>query len=202
VAVSDRIARILGAFENRSGALSLTEVADAAGLPLSTTHRLVSELAAAGLLERDEERRYAVSLRLYAIGSRAPQVHAHPAQAQRELRALAARADRPVFLSVPNGGRFVVVDALNSPADDVGIRGGDLVRFEPFGDATGLSVTAIQSDSRLLVSALAGDARQRARAVVTAVAHAGDDIPQVARSVMWTARRMAPPRTVRVRRAG
>ena len=200
MAVSDRIARILGAFENRSGALSLTEIADAAGVPLSTTHRLVSELAAAGLLERDEERRYAVSLRLYAIGSRAPQVHTLPAQAQRELRALAAQVDRPVFLSVPNGSRFVVVDALNAPADDAGIREGDLVRFEPSGEASGLSVTAVPSGSRLLVSAPAGAAGQRA--MVTVVAHAGDDIPHLARFVMWTARRMTPPRTVRVRRAG
>ncbi len=63
---------VLDAFTTAAPALSLSEIARRAGLPLTTTHRLVAELRAAGALERDVDGTYRIGLRLWEIGSLAP----------------------------------------------------------------------------------------------------------------------------------
>jgi DNA-binding IclR family transcriptional regulator len=65
--VASRIASILMAFGN-GGTHSLTELAGLAGLPISTTHRLVGELVSRRVLERTEEGGYRVGLPLRMIG--------------------------------------------------------------------------------------------------------------------------------------
>jgi DNA-binding IclR family transcriptional regulator len=61
----------LEAFEKVGFALSLSQIADHAGLPLSTTHRLVGELAAWGAVDRDGNGRYHVGLRLWEVSQNA-----------------------------------------------------------------------------------------------------------------------------------
>src|ERR1700741_4907324 len=63
---------VLDAFTTDASALSLSEIARRAGLPLTTTHRLVAELRVAGALERDVDGTYRIGLRLWEIGSLAP----------------------------------------------------------------------------------------------------------------------------------
>lgn len=63
---------MLEAFRPASPALTLSEISRRAALPLTTTHRLVAELRAAGALERDTDGRYRIGLRLWEIGSLAP----------------------------------------------------------------------------------------------------------------------------------
>ncbi len=65
--VTSRVLRILEAFESGSTALSLTEIAASAQLPLPTAHRLVRELAQWGALQRDASGRYQVGLRLWEV---------------------------------------------------------------------------------------------------------------------------------------
>jgi DNA-binding IclR family transcriptional regulator len=69
--VASRIAAILMAFGN-GGTHSLTELAGLAGLPISTTHRLVGELVSRRVLERTEEGGYRVGLPLRMIGGVSP----------------------------------------------------------------------------------------------------------------------------------
>lgn len=66
--VTGRILAILGAFggADRHG-LSLKEISRRAGLPLSTTFRLVQELTDGRMLARDEERRYRIGPRMHEI---------------------------------------------------------------------------------------------------------------------------------------
>jgi DNA-binding IclR family transcriptional regulator len=65
--VASRVSAILMAF--RSGGIhSLTELAGLAGLPISTTHRLVGELVSRRVLERMEDGGYRVGLPLRMIG--------------------------------------------------------------------------------------------------------------------------------------
>ncbi len=52
--------------------LTVTELARRTGLPLTTTHRLAGELVAGGALERGEDGRYRIGLRLWEIASLAP----------------------------------------------------------------------------------------------------------------------------------
>jgi len=63
---------VLDAFTTAAPTLSLSEIARRAGLPLTTAHRLVAELRAAGALERDVDGTYRIGLRLWEIGSLAP----------------------------------------------------------------------------------------------------------------------------------
>jgi DNA-binding IclR family transcriptional regulator len=70
-----RVARafaVLEAFTPERPRLALSEIARRASLPLTTTHRLLGELCAAGALERDGDGTYRVGLRLWEIASLAP----------------------------------------------------------------------------------------------------------------------------------
>ena len=64
--------RVLEAFDALRPFLTLTEIADAAAMPLSTTHRLVAELEREGLLERMPDRTYRLGVRLWEFASRTP----------------------------------------------------------------------------------------------------------------------------------
>jgi DNA-binding IclR family transcriptional regulator len=63
---------VLEAFSPATPALTLSEIARRAALPLTTVHRLVGELCAAGALERDRDGTYRIGLRLWEIASLAP----------------------------------------------------------------------------------------------------------------------------------
>ena len=65
--VASRVAAILMAFRS-GGTHSLTELAGLAGLPISTTHRLVGELVSRRVLERTDGGGYRVGLPLRMIG--------------------------------------------------------------------------------------------------------------------------------------
>lgn len=69
--VTSKVLAIIGAFESSSSPLTLTEIAESAEIPLPTAHRLVAELQEWGALERDEQGRYAVGLRLWEVGQNA-----------------------------------------------------------------------------------------------------------------------------------
>ncbi|WP_163505788.1 IclR family transcriptional regulator [Fodinicola acaciae] len=70
--VSARLIAILDTFSEASPVRTLSDISRHSGLPLTTTHRLVAELAAGGLLERDPDGRYRIGLRLWEIASLAP----------------------------------------------------------------------------------------------------------------------------------
>ncbi|WP_456573041.1 IclR family transcriptional regulator [Blastococcus sp. SYSU D00820] len=63
---------VLDAFTRERPALTLSEIARATGLALSTTHRLVAELRDWGGLERDPDGRFRIGLRLWELGALAP----------------------------------------------------------------------------------------------------------------------------------
>jgi DNA-binding IclR family transcriptional regulator len=60
---------VLEAFTPQRATLTLSDIARRTGLPLTTTHRLVAELATWGALERDDDGRYRIGLRLWEIAS-------------------------------------------------------------------------------------------------------------------------------------
>ena len=70
--VTARAFGVLEAFTPAAPTLTLSEIARRAGLPLTTPHRLVAELRAAGALERDGDGTYRIGLRLWEIASLAP----------------------------------------------------------------------------------------------------------------------------------
>jgi DNA-binding IclR family transcriptional regulator len=70
--VTGRALRVLEAFTPAAPVRTLTDIARHTGLPLTTTHRLVGELARWGALERDPQGAYRIGLRLWEIASLAP----------------------------------------------------------------------------------------------------------------------------------
>jgi DNA-binding IclR family transcriptional regulator len=70
--VTARAFAVLEAFTPESPALTLSNIARRAGLPLTTTHRLLAELCASRALERDGSGTYRIGLRLWEIASLAP----------------------------------------------------------------------------------------------------------------------------------
>jgi DNA-binding IclR family transcriptional regulator len=69
--VAGRMLSILGVFEKSLAPRSLTEISDETGIPLSTTHRLLAELEEWGALQRDQNGRYQIGLRLWELGQHA-----------------------------------------------------------------------------------------------------------------------------------
>jgi DNA-binding IclR family transcriptional regulator len=70
--VTSRIADVLEAFAGQHHTLTLSEISRRTKLPLTTTHRLVGELAGRQFLERDDAGHYQIGLRLWELASRAP----------------------------------------------------------------------------------------------------------------------------------
>lgn len=69
--VVDRIVRLISAFPQDVNALQLSDLAGRAGLPLTTTHRLVGQLAGHGLLETAPGGMVRPGLRLWELVNRA-----------------------------------------------------------------------------------------------------------------------------------
>lgn len=68
--MTDRIVRVLDTFTNDRTIQTATEIAQRAGLPRSSAHRIIGDLVEAGLLERDEENRIRLGMRLWELALR------------------------------------------------------------------------------------------------------------------------------------
>ncbi|MFF5095987.1 MULTISPECIES: IclR family transcriptional regulator [Actinosynnema] len=66
--VMARALDVLNAFEGHRDGLVLADLARISGLPLTTTHRLASDLVAQDVLERLPDRRYVVGRKLWQLG--------------------------------------------------------------------------------------------------------------------------------------
>jgi DNA-binding IclR family transcriptional regulator len=104
--VSNRLLAVLGCFELARPTLSLTEVAKTTGLPLSTARRLLLELTKWGALERLPDQRYRIGIRLWQIGSLAPQ--------QRDLREAALPFMQDLYEATKENVQLVVLDGAEA----------------------------------------------------------------------------------------
>lgn len=68
--IIDRVVRILDTFSADRTVQTASEIGERCGLPSSTAHRLVHELVEAGLLERDDEHRVRLGMRLWELALR------------------------------------------------------------------------------------------------------------------------------------
>lgn len=112
MALQERVLSVLGAFTADQPSLSLSEIAAITGLPVSTTHRLVSSLVAWGALERDERRRYVIGLRLWEIGVLSPRAYRHRARILPFLEELFVATREHVVLTALLDGEGVMVEQL------------------------------------------------------------------------------------------
>jgi len=100
--VTSKVIAILMTFTDGS-AHSLTEIARLAGLPVSTAHRLATELTSRGMLDRTDDGTYRVGLPLRMIGTRTPYGPTISERAPRVMEDLAAATRTGVRLGVLDG---------------------------------------------------------------------------------------------------
>lgn len=110
--VIGRALRVLGAFDPDHPALTLSDLARRADLPVSTVHRMVGELVAWGALERDDAGCYRVGLRLWELGSLAPRGMALRERALPFLEDLSQVTRENVQLAVREGAEVVFVERI------------------------------------------------------------------------------------------
>ncbi|SNS19866.1 transcriptional regulator, IclR family [Geodermatophilus saharensis] len=94
--VTSRALAILDAFDASAPRLSLSEIAERSGTPLTTAHRLLAELTGWGALSRRADGRYEIGRKLWDLGLLAP--------VSLELRQVAA----PFLLDVHTATRDTV----------------------------------------------------------------------------------------------
>lgn len=117
--VIDRIVRVLATFDRDRRELTPAEIARLAELPTSTAHRLVADLAAAGLLERDEEGGYRVGLRLWELATRGSRALGLREAAIPAMERVQSRLRQHTQLAVLDGDATLFVERLSHP-DAVG----------------------------------------------------------------------------------
>lgn len=106
---------MIAAFERPGSAeLGLGEIADRAGLPLSTTHRLVGELAEWGGFERTDSGRYRLGMRLWRLGVRAPAPQRLREAARPYLNDLVELTRQNVHLAVREGLTALYLERLSA----------------------------------------------------------------------------------------
>jgi DNA-binding IclR family transcriptional regulator len=104
--VTSRVLAILGAFDELRPRLTLTELAQQAGLPLSTAHRLLGELQAWDAVERDADGSYVVGRRLWQLGTLAP--------VSRELREASLPAMQDLYEATHENVQLAVRDGTTA----------------------------------------------------------------------------------------
>ena len=113
--VIERAVRILDAFSPDTTALSVNDLARRAGLPTSTTSRLVAELVRHGLLQRDQDRRVRVGVRLWELASRASPTRGLREAALPVMEDLHAAVGHHTQLGVLDGHDVLFVERLSAP---------------------------------------------------------------------------------------
>jgi DNA-binding IclR family transcriptional regulator len=126
--VAAKIFAIADAFDQPGdAALSLTEIAQRARLPLSTTHRLVAEWAEWGGLVRGDDGLYRVGMRFWRLGVRAPTARRLRTVARPSLEDLHELTHQHVHLAVRDGISALYLERFSGRAgvqviSDVGTR--------------------------------------------------------------------------------
>jgi DNA-binding IclR family transcriptional regulator len=107
--VTSKIVAILLTFHD-GNEHSLTEIAQLTCLPVSTAHRLVTELAGWGVLERTDESMFRVGLPIKAISSRRSYTPAILESARRVLEDLATTARASARLGILTGTDIAYIE--------------------------------------------------------------------------------------------
>ncbi|GAA3069974.1 IclR family transcriptional regulator [Pseudonocardia yunnanensis] len=110
-----RLLLLLESFDPQHDELTLTELSKRSGLPLTTTHRMIGELTAAGILERTAAGRYHVGLRLWETAALAPRALGMRETAFPFLEDLFLATRENVLLAVRDGDEMVFVERLSAP---------------------------------------------------------------------------------------
>lgn len=107
-----KVLAVLSTFDRDRSSQSLSQIAHRAGLPVSTAHRLVSELAEWGALERDDDGQWHVGLRLWEVASVCPRTTILRDAALPFMQDLYEVTHENIQLAVREGTELVVVERI------------------------------------------------------------------------------------------
>jgi DNA-binding IclR family transcriptional regulator len=110
--VASRVLAILAAYDAKHRTLTLSQIAQRAGLPLTTAHRLVAELVDWGALRRLPSGEYVVGRRLWDLGLLAPVQTRLREAASPFLHDLYGATLETVHLAVRDGLEVLYIDRL------------------------------------------------------------------------------------------
>lgn len=116
-----RIAKIVGAFDGSRSGLTVAALTRRAGLPLTTTYRMVDELCAEGLLERDGEGRLFVGTRLWEVVSRSSPVIGLREAALPHMEDVQVVIGHHTALGVLDGDDVLYIERLGSRSSTINI---------------------------------------------------------------------------------
>lgn len=110
--VTSKVMAIFAAFEDAPAALSLSQIAEAAGIPLPTAHRLTGELVQWGALEKESTGRYTIGMRLWEVAQLAGRQLRETARPF--LQDLFSLTQETAHLAVREGREVLYVDRVYS----------------------------------------------------------------------------------------
>ncbi|WP_284974932.1 IclR family transcriptional regulator [Arthrobacter sp. efr-133-TYG-104] len=111
--VVDRVVRVFEAFPEGVASLQLTELAERAGLPLSSAHRLVRQLSGHGLLEHDAGGTVRLGMRLWELVNRNSPTLALRQAAMPFMEDIQQVLNQNVNLAVLDGWEALFVERLS-----------------------------------------------------------------------------------------
>jgi DNA-binding IclR family transcriptional regulator len=111
--VVDRVVRVIAAFPEGVSSLQLSDLADRAGLPLTTAHRLVRQLAEHGLLETADGGAVRLGLRLWELVNRNSPTLALRQAAMPFMEDIQQVLNQNVNLAVLDGWEALFVERLS-----------------------------------------------------------------------------------------
>ncbi|MGH3262407.1 MAG: IclR family transcriptional regulator [Trebonia sp.] len=114
--MTSRALSVLGSFDAAHRTLTLTEIAERAGLALPTAHRLIGELTAWGALRRTRTGTYVIGRRMWDLGLLAPVQTGVRDVASPFLHDLYGATLATVHLAVRDGARALYLDCVSGHA--------------------------------------------------------------------------------------
>jgi len=111
--VTAKALAVLGTFDPAHSRRSLTEIAQATGLPLSTAHRLIAELVEWEGLIRGADGRYEIGRRIWILGSLSAVSRELRAVALPFMQDLSATTGENVHIAVLDGDRALYIDRIS-----------------------------------------------------------------------------------------
>jgi DNA-binding IclR family transcriptional regulator len=113
--VSSRLLEVLFSFDDENRRLSLADLTRLTGMAHATVRRLVIELLAVGALERHDDGRLTVGLRLWQLGTLAPMTEPLRMAAKPFMEDLYTALQQHVQLAVLDGNEAVIIERLSKP---------------------------------------------------------------------------------------
>ncbi|GAA4804582.1 IclR family transcriptional regulator [Actinomycetospora chlora] len=110
-----RASTLLGAFRPGDASLRLAEIHRRTGMPKPTAHRLLGQLVALGLVDRDDGGGYRLGMRLFELGQLVPGQHGIEDRVAPVLSGLHAATGLTVHLAVLDRTEVVYLHKVSAP---------------------------------------------------------------------------------------